>query len=440
VDFTFNSVLAVWQEDKPMHDKQHVQNSLSRTIWCLEMAALVIGVAFGLLASVAQTAQAQTFTVIHAFTGGADGARPYAGTTMDLEGNLYGTDWAGGAGHGTVYKLTQKNGNWVFAPLYKFAGGNDGAVPFGPVGIGPDGSLYGTTYYGGGDGCSGFGCGTVFNVRPPGAVCGAALCPGTETVLHRFRGEPSDGARPFYGDLIFDQAGSLYGTTYNGGAINGGTVFKLTPSNGAWEESVLYSFGSDGAGPADGVIFDTVGNLYGTTVWGGSIGWGVVFQLTPSGSGWTENVLYSFQNGNDGVNPVGGLIFDQSGNLYGTTLSGGANGGGTVYQLSLSSGGWTLTTLYSFSGGGGSVASLSMDASGNLYCTTEYDGAYGGGSVCKLTRSKGGWSYTSLHDFTGGNDGAYLLGGVTLDANGNLYGTASAGGAYGSGVVWEITP
>ncbi|HEY5177522.1 MAG TPA: choice-of-anchor tandem repeat GloVer-containing protein [Terriglobales bacterium] len=311
--------------------------------------------------------------------------------------------------------------------------------------IGPDGSLYGTTYQGGGGvgfGCGDAGCGTVFNVRPPAAACPAAFCPGTETVLHRFTDSELDGAAPLYTNLVFDQAGNFYGTTSGGGAAYAGTVFKLTPSNGTWKESILYSFpgGTGGAGPDGGVIFDAAGNLYGTTDWGGTSAWGVVFELTPSASGWTENVLYSFQNGSDGANPIGGLIFDQSGNLYGTTYSGGANGGGTVYQLSPSSGGWTLTTLYSFSGSGGSVASLTMDASGNLYCTTEYDGAYGGGNVCKLTRSTGGWSYTSLHDFTGGSDGAYLLGRVTLDTNGNLYGTASAGGAHGAGVVWEIMP
>ena len=175
------------------------------------------------------------------------------------------------------------------------------------------------------------GCGTVFSLRPPASACKTASCDWQETVLYRFMGG-NDGAYPIFAELILDGMGNLYGTTSGDGGSgcfgNGcGTVYKLTSSDGGWTESVLYNFtgGSDGGLPSAGVIFDTAGNLYGTTHYGGNLacnfgyGCGTVFQLTPSGSGWMEKVLYSFQGASDGASPVGGLIFDSSGNLYGST-------------------------------------------------------------------------------------------------------------------------
>jgi uncharacterized repeat protein (TIGR03803 family) len=318
--------------------------------------------------------------------------------------------------------------------------GTDGNVPESGVVFGPDGALYGTTTYGG----SG-GVGVVYSLRPAATACKTALCPWTETVLYQFTGG-NDGGGP--SGLTCDYAGNLYGTTPGGGAFGGGTVFKLTPSNGGWTESVLYSFsgGNDGAEPDSGVILDQAGNLYGTTFAGGTghgsgcyyQGCGTVYQLTPSGSGWKENTLYAFQGGADGYGPAGGLIFDRSGSLYGTTTNGGGGGDGTVFELSPAGGGsWTFTLLY---GEVGSSASLTMDGAGSLYGTITgfwVDGDYG--SVFKLTPSGGGWIYTTLHYF-GGNSGENPFGGVALDANGNLYGTTSGGGAYDNGVVWEITP
>jgi uncharacterized repeat protein (TIGR03803 family) len=162
-------------------------------------------------------------------------------------------------------------------------------------------------------------------------------------------------------------------------------------------------------------------------------------------SGWTENVLYIFGGFEGNRNPNSGLIFDSLGNLYGTTYVGGAGSGGTVFELTPSGGKWIFAPVYNFTGPGGPRSSLTMDAAGNLYGTTWADGAYGNGSVFKLTASSGGWNYTSLHDFTGGSDGEAPPGGVVLDANGNLYGTTAYGGANGCGysgcgVVWEITP
>ena len=402
-----------------------------------------------------QLAQAQAFKVIYNFTGGRDGASPAAGLTMDRAGNFYGTTSAGGfGGSGTVFSLSNKGSGWVLNPLYNFTGGSDGSQPYDGVIFDQAGNLYGTTTYGGLPECGGYpGCGTVFNVKPPGIPCATALCPGTETVLHTFTAG-SDGDYPYnVGNLIFDQAGNLYGTTSNGGlpgvcdGFGCGTVFKLSPSGSGWTESILYSFtgGSDGGGPASGLIFDQAGNLYGTTQGGGSGsctgGCGTVFKLSPSGSGWTESVLYSFTGGDDGYSPVAGLILDSSGNLYGATVFGGEGGGGTVFELTPSGGSWTLQTLHSFAELSGPQANLVMDSVGNIYGTNF--GAFGGGEVFKLAPSGGGWTYTSLHNFcTEPNctDGGFPASNVIFDTSGNLYGIASSGGADGNGVVWEITP
>jgi uncharacterized repeat protein (TIGR03803 family) len=257
--------------------------------------------------------------------------------------------------------------------LYAFQGGNDGQSPNGLISD-SKGNLYGTTEYGGTGTCTsprGYpGCGTVFEVTPNGNG------DWTETVLYSFQGG-DDGVLPSSG-LIFDQAGNLYGTTGAGGGNtncdNGcGTVFELSPNqHGGWAESVLYSFrgGSDGDGAyPEGVIFDKSGNLYGPTADGGIDGCainsnaycGTVFELSPNGSGgWKENIIYAFPIFNaEGFSPNAGLVFDQSGNLYGTTLYGGPVGGcgnegcGVVFELSPNgSGGWTETLLYSFPGGG----------------------------------------------------------------------------------------
>jgi uncharacterized repeat protein (TIGR03803 family) len=378
-------------------------------------------------------AEAQTYAAIYSFTGGHDGGNPEAGLSIDRAGNLYGTALDGGVGFGTAFKLAHKNSNWIFNPLYSFAGGSDGAGTYSRVIFGPDGSLYGVTY--GTDG----GFGTIFKLQPPATACKSALCAWTETVLYRFTGG-SDGANP-EGDLTFDQAGNIYGVTLRGGD-GYGVVYELKRSGGGWTQSVLHTFepGSGGTHPTAGLIFDKTGNLYGTAAFGG-LGFGVVFQLTPSGSGWTENTLYVFQGENDGGAPIGGLIFDSSGNLYGSTFQNGAGSGGTAFELVAQSGKWTFALLYSFAGtsGCGPQASLAFDQSGNLYGTTLCDGANGQGSVFKLTPSSGAWIYTSLHDFAG-SDGGYPFSNLVFDTSGNLYGTASQGGANGVGVVFQVTP
>ena len=405
-------------------------------------AALAMVIVFALMVATTQSAQAQTFQVIHNFTSGQDGASPFAGLTMDKAGNLYGTAARGGIGYGTIYELKRKGSGWVFNLLHSLNGASDGGYPTAGVIFGPDSALYGTTTLN-----TLGGHGTVLKLKPSPSACVTAMCPWVATVLYTFKGS-ADGEVPGYGDLIFDQAGNVYGTTQVGGSGGEGIVYMLTPSsNGPWTKTVLHDFTGypDGAVPLGGMIFDNAGNLYSTTQYGGSANSGTVFQLTySSGSGWIENIIDNFQNGSDGGNPVAGLISDQAGNLYGTTTNAGQSGGGTVFVLSPSGGGWTYTALYSFTGVKGNECgpwgTLTPDGAGNLYGTTRCDGANKAGSVFKLTSSGGGWTSTSLHDFTGGSDGGNPYGNVVLDASGNLYGTASTGGSLGNGVVWEITP
>jgi uncharacterized repeat protein (TIGR03803 family) len=325
-----------------------------------------------------------TETVLYSFTGAPDGEEPDAGLTADASGNLYGSTYSGGSpspcynygssrspGCGTVFEVTPSGTETV---LHSFTGdyGSDGQYPYAPLIVDASGNFYGTTYSGGA------GYGTVFKVTPS----------RTETILHSFTG--ADGAYPFYG-LTADGSGNLYGTTPFGGTNwYGGTVFKLTPSG---TETVLHSFtgAPDGEEPSNSLIVHASGNLYGTTRYGGAGscviqfgGCGTVFNLSPSG---TETVLYSFTDPPDGVSPYG-LIADAAGNLYGTTAGGGANVYyGTVFKLTPSG---TETVLYSFTGGSdgsGPLGTLIADASGNLYGTTISGGANGYGTVFKLSGS-----------------------------------------------------
>jgi len=262
-------------------------------------------------------------------------------------------------------------------------------------------------------------------------------------VLHRFHG--ANGTNPYAG-LILDAAGNLYGTTYYGGASGDGTVFKLAPNqDGSWTESVLHSFNrSDGWSPQAGLIFDAAGNLYGTTVVGGASSDGTVFKLAPNQDGsWTESVLHSF-NGSDGWVPYAGLIFDAAGNLYGTTVEGGDTNVGTVFKLAPNQdGSWTESVLHSFNGRNGQYpyAGLIFDAAGNLYGTTYGGGASADGTVFELAPNQdGSWTESMLHSFHG-SDGERPRAGLIFDAAGNLYGTtAGGGGASGYGTVFKLAP
>jgi uncharacterized repeat protein (TIGR03803 family) len=390
-------------------------------------------------------ARAQNFQVIYNFTGGEDGGNPFTGLTIDAAGNIYGTAFTGGMnGYGTVFSLDNDGSGWVLSPLHSFAGGGDGEGPASRLIVGPNGLLYGTTSAGGGGPCSDSngnqGCGTVYTLQPPPRAPASVLVSWSSNVLYQFQG--SDGAYP-QGDLSFDSAGNIYGTTVNGGSADWGVVYSLTHSDGGWAQSVLYQATDNGNGqyPWGGVAIDSSGNLYGTFSENGSGGYGSVYKLTRSGSGWSESTIHSFTyQGNNGAAPQGGLIFDQAGNLYGTTVH-DSTGGGTVFELTSSGNNWNYDYLYGFNNGIdiGPYDKLLMDAAGNLYGTTFADGRYGYGSVFKLTRSGGGWNYTSLHDFTGGSDGLNPVCRLEFDSSGNLYGTASGGGAYQNGVVFEIT-
>ncbi len=267
---------------------------------------------------------AQTFSVIHTFTGGLGGSVPQAGVT--IRGNtLYGTTTSISENCGTVYQLTPNGSNWHFSTLAALP---HDCWPEARVVFAADGHLYGTAMYGGM-----YGEGTVFKLIPQVGPCRDAACYWTVNNLHDF-GLGADGADPTYGDLIWDQQGNIYGTTLFGGPVGNGTVYELTPSGNGYTESVLYSFsGPDGAVPAHGLVFDNQGNLFGTTLYGPDEYAGTVFELTfVPGVGWTEHILYSFQNASDGGYPQSGLIFDSSGNLYGMTSMGGSGGIGTVYR------------------------------------------------------------------------------------------------------------
>ena len=387
----------------------------------LAIALLVLALALSPV-----SARAQTFTVLYSFTGGLDGANPYAPPIVDSAGNLYGTTSAGGSslwcaiGCGTVFTIDPVGHETV---LYSFAGDLDGETPlYGPMLRDGAGNLYGNTANGGRNGggtvfrlspankeiivslsgvtgpegptggltvdasgngygttidggtaCAPYGCGTVFKITRAGKV----------TVLHSFQGGATDGLIPFSG-VIRDSAGNLYGTTFNGGPNNAGTVFKVDATG---KESLLHAFTvSDGANLFGGLVRDNAGNLYGTTDGGGPTFAGEVFKLDPAGN---LTVLYGFcsQSGcTDGYAPFGTLIRDGAGNLYGTTIAGGDTFNGTVYKL---------------------------DPAGVL---------------------------TVLHSFTRTTDGAPDLEGLTFDKVGKLYGTASFGGAYGYGTVYKITP
>jgi uncharacterized repeat protein (TIGR03803 family) len=289
----------------------------------------------------------------------------------------------------------------------------------------------------------------------------------TEKLLRTFASGKGGGS-PF-GKLIFDSAGNLYGTTLAGGGFNTecpngwcGAAFELTPtSGGRWKETVLhdFTFGKDGTEPLAGLIFDSAGNLYGTTYSGGrgncSGRCGVVFELTPtSGGKWQETVLYAFSGGAYGASPTGGLIFDAAGNLYGTTGSGGNRGFGVIFELMpISKGKWKEKVLYAFTGGkdgGQPGASLIFDAAGNLYGTASNGGGGscegGCGVVFNLVLGDGKWREKVLHEFTGLNDGGYPNSALIFDPAGNLYGTTNMGGnrgdcqGFGCGVVFRLTP
>ena len=368
-------------------------------------------------------------TVLHSFSGGTDGSYPVAAMIADKSGNLYGTTRYGGAnGQGTVFELTKSNGTWNETILYSFAGGNDGASPAASVVMDSAGNLYGTTRLGGPS-----NAGTAFELKQ---VNGS----WQESVIWAFT-SGNDGGSPQSALTI--AGGALIGAAPGGGAHNNGVIFGLKQINGQWQEQVLYAFAgnsSDGAYPYCTLIVDKAGNIFGTTESGGPNQAGSVFELSRSGSTWNEKVLYFFTGNLDGGNLNGGVIFDKSGNMYGTTTSGGKYNSGTVFELTPSNGAWSESVLYNFSDGndgGFPAAAPVMDPNGNLFGTTFNGGAQNFGTVFQLTPSAGAWTETVLWSFTGGNDGAFPQSSLLLDRT-VVIGTATEGGGNFTGTVFSV--
>jgi uncharacterized repeat protein (TIGR03803 family) len=441
---------------------------------CLHWLVLLLVAVFG----TRSTALAEwKEKVLYSFQGLPDGSVPAGGVVFDKQGNLDGATTEGGANScpgigqcGTVYQLTPpvtKGDPWAETVLYIFLGKNhnDGNTPAGGVIIDKAGNLYGTTAYGGAGSCillgGNVGCGTVYELSPPTKKGGA----WTETVLYSFKGN-TDGQLPV-GDLVFDPQGNLYGATQYGGGHGScnpsfyqhcGTVFKLSPpktKGGKWAEKVLRGFrgGTDGANPNGGLVFDSKGWIYGTAYSGGGtsncyadgmVGCGTVFQLRPptEGDAWTEKTLHRFLGGSQDTNtPMAGLIWDKNANLYGTTAGGQNSGGddGAVYRFSKPTKGriqWVETLVRRLSVGDGvsPMAALTVNGIGQLFGTASAGGASGGGTVFRLELTgPGAWLLSVLHAFTGTPDGSYPAARATFDKSGNLYSTTQQSGNTGGG-------
>jgi uncharacterized repeat protein (TIGR03803 family) len=319
--------------------------------------------------------------------------------------------------------------------IYRF-NGSDGEWPIGSLISDPSGNLYGITEFGGA-----MQQGTIFELSPSGNNW-------KEKVLYSFDLPPGLLA----GGLLMDGNGNLYGNSQSGGKNSKGEVFELSPSGNQWKYTAIYTFsgGADGSGPSAGLGQDSSGNLYGTTANGGPSGFGTVFELTPSGSGWAETVLYSFSLGRGGNTPLGGVILDTAGNLYGTTIYGGlfkckgGNGCGTVFQLTPSMGHWTHSVLHAFDRSDGQTPqyNLTFDSARSLYGATSAGGKANAGVVFKLSRSGNSWTESVVHSFNQ-TKGAAPIGGLILDQSGVIYGTAQDGGLGGNGgygVAFSITP
>jgi uncharacterized repeat protein (TIGR03803 family) len=409
----------------------------SRKFWGFVTAILAQFVAATML--VIGASAAGTTTVIYAFGGGADGEYLDTDLVIDGAGNLYGTTVQGGSGSGTVFQLAPSGSGWTHTVLYRFTGGADGAEPYKGVTLDAQGNLYGTTVAGGGGPCES-GCGVVFKLTNSGGIW-------TESVIHTFTG--SDGSGPGSG-LTFDKAGNLYGMTPTGGTYGLGVIYQLKPGlSGNWSFRVIHTFtgGVDGSsGSAGRLILDHAGNLYGVTTVGGSNGKGVAFKLHRSETGaWILKALYAFKDRPDGASPYGGLIFDKSGNLYGTTYYGGANNVGTVYKLTHRDDSWTESVLYSFKGspdGSSPSSTLVSDATGNLYGTTVDGGTAGGyGVIFRLApRRDGTWTESVAYRFPGHPGASSAYNAMVAGSEGNFYGATTHGGPTDDGTIYKFTP
>ena len=391
-----------------------------------------------LLVCLAKFAGAQTESILYSFQSNAtDGSTPMAGLVMDASGNFYGTTYSGGSnGTGTLYEISAGVESVLesfVAPGKSGPENGDSALIFDAAG-----NLYGTTALGG---------------YVQGAQNGGTAFEYTHTskgpelkFLRAFGGENAPGSPH---GAIFDAAGNLWGASLGGGRGGCGVIWELLPTtSGAWSMSQRGDFcflkvGYAGFDPVGQLAMDASGNFYGATSAGGKGGKGTVYQFNPS----TNNITYLVNfNGSDGATPSAGVLLDSLGNLYGTTTAGGSQGMGNVYELSPNGqGGWTETVLFTFSGSNGQApGALTFDASGNLYGTTASGGTFSGGTAFKLSPpaslATSGWTLTTLWNFGGSGDGRTPVGALILDASGNLYGATQAGGASSVGTVFEIIP
>jgi len=373
------------------------------------------------------SATAKDYKVLHYFKGGDDGAHPQGDLIADPTGNLYGVTPLGGTkhskgGNGVVFKLAPDG---TYTVLYAFKGGSDGYLPFGDLVLDLAGNLYGTTSQGGD-----FDEGTIYRLASD----------GTKTVVYSFGAFAGDGRRPQAG-LVTDKSGNLYGTTFEGGAFQSGTVFKFTQ---AGKEKILYSFCAlaecaDGAILPTGLIIDKDKSLYGTTSSGGAFGKGTVFKLLADGS---YMVLHSFAGApTDGEVPDAGLRMDKAGNLYGTTQIGGASNAGTIFKIA-SDGTESVLHSFCFSCSDGALphSSLLLDNQGDLVGTASQNGQLGGGTAFRLASG----SFTVLHAFELHSVDGFLVSAGLTSVNGRFYGTTTSGGkgcrGDGCGVMFELKP
>src|SRR6516164_1725228 len=390
------------------------------------------------------TARATTTDVIFSFN---EDDGEYADTDLETDsaGNIFGTTVLGGDhGSGAVFQLSPTRSGWVHTVLYSFTGGADGGEPYKGVTIAPGGysatdvsGLYGTAVTGGSGGCEG-GCGVVYKLTKSNGTW-------NQTVIYAFTGA-EDGSRPG-ARVTVDRSGDVYGMTPTGGTYGVGTIYKLHPHAGSDTFQVIHTFtgGNDGATGSAGRMLLQHGRLFGAATAGGMYGSGVVFELTPTAVGeWDFRTLYSFHGQPDGSFPYGALLRAGSGKIYGTTYYGGNNGIGSVYELSPRLvGEWDERVIYSFqpgNDGNSPISNLVRDAAGNLYGTTS-EGGLGSGTIFKLSPIGGGqWTESVVHPFAGPPDGGFSYNGMVVDRFGNFYGATVHGGTDNDGCVYKFTP
>jgi uncharacterized repeat protein (TIGR03803 family) len=384
------------------------------------------------------SARARNTHVVYSF-GGGDGEYFDTELTMDKAGNLYGTSVQGGDfNSGNVFQLSPTRHGWTLTVLYCFTSGPDGGQPYKGVALDSHGDLYGATVTGGIGGCDG-GCGVVYKLNHSRGRW-------NQSVIYSFTGG-SDGAGPG-SPVVFDKRGNLFGTTPTGGTNGSGTIYELTPNkNKTWKLKVVHTFtgGDDGAGGSAGrLIFDGRGNIYGVTTSGGAFGSGTAFQVSSLSPGkWKLQTLYAFKGQPDAGFPYGGLIFDAAGNLYGTTYYDGKNDIGAVYELSPVGGKWKERVLHSFEGGldgSESLSTLVSDAAGNLYGTTIAGGASGCDCGTLFKVAAGSRKYSVRYRFKGTPDGAVVYAGMVPDSKGQFYGITLQGGSANIGTIFKFIP